>query len=612
MTGRPLEVFVAPRGNAFMRDIAAWIVEAGAETGRPARLRDDGGHPTDPAAINLVVAPHEFFLLGDLDDATIHRSAAISVPVCTEQPGTRWFDIGAIATQASSVTLDINRHGVAAFRELGREARHLQLGGVPSMRAAEIRRDLDVVFLGGDTERRRRELGRLAPLLWDREVDIRVFSFHAPVRDGSPGLVFGHAKYELMARARILLNLHRDDTRPGYFEWARMVEAMANGCCVVTEPVSDHAPFEAGVHFVETDDVPSTLATLLDDRARCEEIGANARRAVLDQHPLADRLGELLPELESTPAREPGRVRRYRSRMVRAEGPPLLPAFRSQLPFRRRVLDAMIAETEHGRRIERALARVRHRSPAHVTIERSASYDAAEPSVSVVVTLYDYADLVAETLDSVAASEGIDLEILVVDDHSRDEGRDVVVDYLRRHAHVPMALVGHAANQGLAAARNTGFAHARADLVMVMDADNLVYPNALRRLTDALDRDPGAAFAYSTLAEFGAETGLRSAMAWNVERLCHSNYIDAQAMIRRDAWQRAGGYRGDGELMFGWEDWELWLRLAAAGERGVHVPQMSGRYRVRAGSMVSTTNLVGDFIHERLRELHPDLPWPAP
>ena len=44
---RPLDVFVSPRGNAFMRDIAAWIVEAGEQTGRVARLRDDGDPPTD-------------------------------------------------------------------------------------------------------------------------------------------------------------------------------------------------------------------------------------------------------------------------------------------------------------------------------------------------------------------------------------------------------------------------------------------------------------------------------------------------------------------------------------------------------------------------------------
>ena len=68
--------------------------------------------------------------------------------------------------------------------------------------------------------------------------------------------------------------------------------------------------------------------------------------------------------------------------------------------------------------------------------------------------------------------------------------------------------------------------------VMVMDADNLVYPSALRALTDALDGDPGAAFAYTSLEEFGVAPGVRSAMAWHVPWLCEANYIDAHVEPR--------------------------------------------------------------------------------
>ena len=145
---------------------------------------------------------------------------------------------------------------------------------------------------------------------------------------------------------------------------------------------------------------------------------------------------------------------------------------------------------------------------------------------------------------------------------------------------------------------------------MVMDADNLVYPTCLRRLADALDADPDAAFAYATLEMFGDRAGLASAMGWYVPWLCERNYIDAQAMLRRSTWERHGGYRDGDELVFGWEDWELWLRLAEAGEYGVHVPEMLGRYRTQASSMISVTNLAAPAMLDHLRELHPTLPWP--
>lgn len=608
----PLNVFVAPQGNAFMTDIASWIVEAAAELGRTSALVDDGSPPEDPDAINLVVAPHEFYLLSDFDDRTIHHAVQVSVPLCTEQPGTPWFDIGLVTAEASAMALDINVHGVAALRRAGLDARHLRLGGVASMSAPVVERDLDLVFMGGKTDRRAARLAQLAPVLWDRVVDLRLFTFTEPVRPGTPGLVFGADKYEFLARSRILLNVHRDDQRPGYFEWARMVEAMANGCCIVTEPVADHEPFVAGEHFVETDDLAGTVEELLDDPGRATTIGESARRAVLELYPLRDSLAPHLAELDSATnvASVQRRVPRYRRRLIVAQQHPLLPAFAPNRAIRARLYRALIAETELQRRIERTRSLVRHGVEDHVEVVESDAYRSASPQVSVIVTLYNYAHVVLETLESIVASDGVEYEIVVVDDHSTDDGRAVVTRFVAEHPQVPLLLLGSDINRGLPAGRNLAFEHARADKVMVMDADNLIYPNALHRLAAALDDDPGAAFAYSSLEEFGVTAGVRSAMAWNPARLCAANYIDAQAMLRRSTWERHGGYRTDDELVFGWEDWELWLRIAAAGEHGVHVPQMLGRYRTQAESMIATTNLVADQMIEHLRVLHPGLPWP--
>jgi len=235
---------------------------------------------------------------------------------------------------------------------------------------------------------------------------------------------------------------------------------------------------------------------------------------------------------------------------------------------------------------------------------------APKAEVSVVVTVFDYAEVVVETLDSILASQGVSFEIVIIDDASTDDSVAVVSEWMDRHTDVAVLLLTGAANRGLTRARNLAIAHARADLVMIMDADNLVYPNCLHRLAAELHADPAAAFSYSTLEAFGADPGLRSAQGWHVPWLCDANYIDAQAMIRRAALERFGGYRVD-DTMYGWEDWDLWLRLAAAGEYGVHVPQMLGRYRTQGGSMVSLTNLAAADLRAGLVARYPDLPWPA-
>jgi len=229
--------------------------------------------------------------------------------------------------------------------------------------------------------------------------------------------------------------------------------------------------------------------------------------------------------------------------------------------------------------------------------------------VTVVVTLFDYAHTVTDTLESINASLEIDIEIIVIDDASRDDGAEIVRNWSDDRPDVALRLASCAANRGLSAARNLGVEHARSDLVMIMDADNLLYPTCLRRLADALVGDTTAAFSYSTLEAFGAEPGLRSAFGWHVPWLCDAPYIDAQAMFRRRAIRNEGGYRVDADA-YGWEDWDLWLKLAAAGEHGVHVPEMLGRYRTHPSSMVSLTNLAADGLRAALVDRYPDLPWP--
>ena len=620
---RSVNVFVAPTGNAFMRDIAEWLVEAAAETGRSAALVVDGTPPTDPSKINLVVAPHEFYVLSEYDDATLHRAMHLSVPVCTEQPGTPWFDLTAIAAHRAPLAIDINEFGVSALRARGVDARRLRLGGVPSMVAAapgrfavrqidrDIDRDIDVVFLGGKTDRRSARLAAMAPTLWNRECDLRLFTFLRPVQPGVPGLVFGEEKYRLLARSKILLNIHRDGRRPGYFEWARMIEAMANGCCIVTEPVSGSEPFVDGEHFVATEDLEGAIGDLLDHPEKMERIGRVAQRAAIDLYPLRDTLSPLLAELDQIRpvVPRPGKLPKHRRHLTVAQQLPLLPAFRANAELRAEVFHAIRAEADLQRQIDAARCLLRHGSADHIERVETPAYEAATPAVTVLVTLFNYAHLVTETLDSIVASEGVDFEVIIVDDHSTDEGRNVAKAYLAAHPDIPLVLLGCDANGGLANARNLAFSHARAEYVMVMDADNLVFPNAFRKLAAALDADRAAAFAYSTLEEFGVLPGVRSSMAWHVPWLCEANYIDAQAMLRRSAWERNGGYRCDDDLVFGWEDWELWLRLANAGEHGVHVPQMLGRYRTQETSMITTTNLVADHMIRHLHEMYPNLPW---
>ena len=280
-----VNVFVAARGNQFMTDIAGWIVEAAALTGRTVELIDDR-LPSADGSINLVVAPHEFFELFKAPRLDLQCAAAASVCINTEQPGTSWFRLAVDACRRGLLTLDISDQGVAALRGAGVAVERLRLGGVPSMQATHpsVDRPIDVLFMGGLDDRRGAALAELAPHLWRRHTDIRLVGGDRPIHDATPQTVFGAEKYDLLSSAKLLLNIHRD--RPGgseslaehppYFEWARAVEAIAQGCVVITEPSEGCEPLVAGAHFVEAtvDEMAGVIDELLEDevascRHRC-------------------------------------------------------------------------------------------------------------------------------------------------------------------------------------------------------------------------------------------------------------------------------------------------------------------------------------------------------
>jgi glycosyltransferase involved in cell wall biosynthesis len=177
---------------------------------------------------------------------------------------------------------------------------------------------------------------------------------------------------------------------------------------------------------------------------------------------------------------------------------------------------------------------------------------------------------------------------------------------MRRHDSVPGLLLRHVVNRGLPAARNTAIEFARGEHVLVLDSDNELFPHGIERLTEALHAEPDAAFAYGILQTFDdtGPRGLIGFLGWDPERLRRHNYIDALALIRRSVLREVGGFTTDLRL-YGWEDYDLWCKIAARGMHAVHVKEIVGRYRVSAGSMINLTNLSLEGAQAALAERHP-------
>lgn len=109
--------------------------------------------------------------------------------------------------------------------------------------------------------------------------------------------------------------------------------------------------------------------------------------------------------------------------------------------------------------------------------------------ISVVIPTYNYAHLLPRALDSVLRQMTDDVELIVVDDGSRDNTADVLADYVAKH---PQLQVIHQANAGAAAARNRGIRKACGRYALLLDADDELLPGALAVLRGVVAVHPQA------------------------------------------------------------------------------------------------------------------------
>ncbi len=226
-------------------------------------------------------------------------------------------------------------------------------------------------------------------------------------------------------------------------------------------------------------------------------------------------------------------------------------------------------------------------------------------ALTVVIPYFNLGAYIDETLESLAAVSHAPLEILLVDDGSTDEESRARLRALERDGPAGLRVV-RTENRGLAATRNFGAEIAQGEFVAFVDADDRVEPEFFARAIDVLQRYANVGFVYSWVRYFGADTGMWP--TWNAEfpYLLGHNMVPAIIVVRRAAFLRSGWNRRD--LVYGFEDFEAWIGLTAAGWAGVSLPHPLVRYRVREGSMLRRCSMDQRlYLYDRITEFHEDL-----
>lgn len=205
----------------------------------------------------------------------------------------------------------------------------------------------------------------------------------------------------------------------------------------------------------------------------------------------------------------------------------------------------------------------------------------AKPArVSVLMTTYNGARTIGESIASVLAQSLADFELVVVDDCSTDMTREL----LAAIADPRIRVIRNARNLGVVGARNAGFAACQGEYVAALDHDDLAAPTRLARQVALLDAEPAVVLVGTRVREL--ELNGRFAhmsygsgntpvvMRWQLH--LRNPYSYSSVMFRADAVRRLGGFMREPRIYS--DDYDLYLRLARVGEVAM-LPEVLCTYR---------------------------------
>jgi teichuronic acid biosynthesis glycosyltransferase TuaG len=240
------------------------------------------------------------------------------------------------------------------------------------------------------------------------------------------------------------------------------------------------------------------------------------------------------------------------------------------------------------------------------------------PRVTAVIPAYNAARYLSETLDSLLAQQGVDLEVIVVDDRSTDNTRDLVNAYARRDTRVRYACTP-ANCGGPAAPRNLGIEMARGEWIALCDADDLWHPRKLQ-VQLACAESTGADLVCGAKQDFddGTRAPLLDGPLGNVaatQRLSlwlmvMTNRVPTSSVLcRRELLRKAGGFVTDRRLV-AVEDYDMWIRLLSdfrAHAVRIETPLIA--YRRLPGSLSASKVMMARKVHRVMKRLFERQGW---
>lgn len=159
--------------------------------------------------------------------------------------------------------------------------------------------------------------------------------------------------------------------------------------------------------------------------------------------------------------------------------------------------------------------------------------------VSIIIPLYNGAQTIKRTLDSIKSQTYKQFEIIIVNDGSTDDGPRIVENYKKENDHLDITLVNKE-NNGVSSARNAGMKVSKGDFIAFLDSDDMWLPMKLERQLNVLQKDDSIDFLASILFDPKKEMSgqLREISLKNL--VFKNHFQPSTVLIKRKVYETVG------------------------------------------------------------------------
>ena len=215
-------------------------------------------------------------------------------------------------------------------------------------------------------------------------------------------------------------------------------------------------------------------------------------------------------------------------------------------------------------------------------------------TLSIVIPAYNYAQYIGECIESVLNQSQKADEIIVVDDESKDNTKEIVSKY-------PVRYIWQK-NKGLSGARNTGIREATSQFICCLDADDMLRPDAIKEMMVLADEK---VIAQAGLMYFGTQIATFFPQGADLESLLKTNTVYCNSIFPKKAWEDMGGYDESETMRLGLEDWLAWIEMAAMGYKVKTCNYIALLYRRHGQAMTQATthpnwNIIIKYMKEKI------------